>query len=96
MVRKGTYVLIEKVVLNKEERAEHIPEDTKEKPLIMQTKGFLLHDKNIGEEVEIETITGRLETGILMEEKPYYNHSFGKYVDEVMQIRLQILKENEQ
>lgn len=95
MFKKGSYVLIEKIVLNKEERARNIPADTKEKPLIMHTKGFLMFDANIGDEVEIKTMTGRKEKGILIEANTFYDHSFGKYVDEVMQIRLQILKENE-
>lgn len=95
MIKEGTYVLIEKIVLEKSERAENIPPETKEKPLIMHIKGFLKHNADLNEEVEIRTMTNRTEKGILKQVNPYYSHNFGKFVEEVMHIRLQILKEND-
>jgi hypothetical protein len=36
--------------------------------------------------VEIETVTGRMETGKLIEVNPYYTHDFGKFIPELLQI----------
>lgn len=93
MALKNTYVEIEKIVLTKEERADHIPEDTKKKPLVMRVKGFLLNDGQLGDMVLIQTITKRIESGILRVERPYFSHSFGHFVEEVMDMKLQILRE---
>ncbi|MFA6377785.1 MAG: 2-amino-4-oxopentanoate thiolase subunit OrtA [Acholeplasmataceae bacterium] len=95
MIPKGTYVEIEKVVLFPDERASHIPLDTKKLPLVMRIKGFLSEDSLEGQEVNILTVTKRLEKGKLVAVKPFYSHTFGHFVDEVMEVRLHILKEME-
>ncbi|HEY8363243.1 MAG TPA: 2-amino-4-oxopentanoate thiolase subunit OrtA, partial [Tissierellaceae bacterium] len=49
---KNDWVEVENVVLKPEERAAHLPEDTKATPLMMWTKGFLIDDEaEIGDEV---------------------------------------------
>lgn len=95
MIPKGTYVEIEKVVLYPEERASHIPLDTKKIPLVMRVKGFLCEDSIEGQDVKITTMTKRLEIGKLINVKPFYSHTFGHFVDEVMEVRQHILKEME-
>lgn len=83
MIKKGTWIEIENIVLQQNERRISIPEETKKTPLVMWLKGYALNDCNIGEEAEIKTITGRIERGIVTRVEPMYTHSFGKYVKEL-------------
>ena len=86
MITKGSYVTIRKVVLDVDERAPHIPEDTKSVPLIMWVKGHLLEDCYLGDTVKVKTITGRIEEGACVEVNPAYMHHFGEFVPEVQKI----------
>lgn len=90
MVKKGEWVRIHKNILEPSERAPQVPDDTKSCPLEMWDKGFLQADAEIGDEVEIETVTGRKETGKLIEVNPYYTHDFGTFVPELLQIDKQV------
>ena len=93
MAKKGEWVRIHKVVLKADERTAKIPEDTQNCDFEMWTKGTLLDEEaTIGDEVTIETMTGRKETGVLLEEKPYYTHSYGKFVPELIEIDKQLKK----
>ncbi|MCK9471424.1 MAG: 2-amino-4-oxopentanoate thiolase subunit OrtA [Bacilli bacterium] len=93
MIKKSTWVQIEKVILTPEERLPTIPEDTKKTPLIMWVKGFLLNDSKIGEIVKIKTKTGRIEEGILKEANPSFKHNFGNFCEELNKIDEMVLKE---
>ncbi|SHH54311.1 hypothetical protein SAMN02745196_00719 [Clostridium collagenovorans DSM 3089] len=86
MIKAGTWVEIESLVLKCEDRASNIPEDTKNTPLKMWVKGFTLENCELGDIVEIETIIGRKEKGKVVKEKPNYTHSFGDYVEELAYI----------
>lgn len=90
--KAGTWVRIHDIILAPGERATNLPEDTKKVPLEMWTKGFLLEEASIGDTVEVETITGRIVKGTLVEVSPYYNHDFGKYIPEIMEVGLQLKK----
>ena len=90
MAKKGDWVRIHSVVLDASGRAPKVPEDTKACPLEMWTKGFLQEDAEIGEEVTVETAAGRFEKGTLAEVKPYYTHSYGTFVPELVQIDKQL------
>ena len=90
MVKKGEWVRIHAVVLKADERTGRIPEDTKQCDLEMWTKGTLLQDAEIGDEVEVETAVGRIAKGTLIEEHPYYTHSYGKFVPEIIEIDKQL------
>lgn len=87
MAKKGNWVRIHRTVLKAEERTAKIPADTQKCDLEMWVKGVLL-DKTaeIGDAVTIETATGRIETGQLLEEAPYYDHSYGTFVPEIIEI----------
>ncbi len=81
---KGDYVRIHKIILNPDERAEHLPEDTKKVPLEMWVKGFLMHDQAaIGDSVRIETYIGRQVEGRLVEIHPSYQHTYGYHIPEL-------------
>lgn len=86
MAKKGDWVRIHKVILRADERTARLPEDTQACDLEMWTKGFLQEDAEIGEEVRIKTAVGREEKGTLIEVHPYYTHSYGKFVPEIIEI----------
>lgn len=88
--KRGDWVNIYNMVLTLEERAPQVPEDTKKVPLETWVKGFIKQDAEIGDEVAIETITGREVRGKLVEVNPSYSHSFGNTVPEVFKIGLQL------
>lgn len=88
--KKGEWVLIHNIILAPSERAPQVPDDTKEVPLELWVRGYLTHDAALNDEVEIETTTGRLVKGKMIEIHPSYNHSFGKHVPEVLAIGRQL------
>lgn len=95
MYKKGDWVQIHSIVLSPEERAPQVPEDTKEVPLEMWVKGRLCHDAQLGDVVEVETVTGRIETGTLEKAFPTYTHSFGSFVPEIIEIDRMLRRELE-
>ena len=86
MAKKGDWVVIHAIVLAKEERAAQVPEDTRQVPLETWVKGYLQEDAEIGFDVTIKTISGRIEKGKLVEVNPAYRHSFGNFVPEILEI----------
>lgn len=90
MVKKGEWVRIYKVILQPSERAPQVPDDTKKVPLELWVKGYLQEDAEIGDEVEIETVTGRKETGKLLEVNSFYKHDFGNFIPELLAIDKQV------
>ncbi len=86
MIKKNTMVRIENIVLSPENRSSNLPEDTRKTPLKMWVKGRLNFDAELGEEVEITTITGRIVKGILKEINPVYELNYGEYVPELQSI----------
>jgi hypothetical protein len=74
---KGTWVEIHRIILLPGERAPQVPEDTRQLPLEMRVKGFLVEHAALGEKVEIVTPAGRRVRGTLSEVNPAYSHSFG-------------------
>src|SRR5690242_17061328 len=99
MVRKGEWVQIHQIVLEAKERTAKIPEDTKSWPVELWVKGFIEMDANIGDVVEIRTLTGRRARGELVEVNPGYDYGFGEeFVPEVLKIGQElrrILREGE-
>ncbi|MDI3548878.1 MAG: 2-amino-4-ketopentanoate thiolase alpha subunit [Halanaerobiales bacterium] len=97
-IKAGTWVQIHQVILPAGERAPQVPDDTQEVPLELRVKGFLLDNGVVGEEVEIETYTGRRLSGILEDPHPSYEHKFGRPVHELLKIGRElrrILREKE-
>lgn len=90
MAKKGDWVRIHSVVLKAAERTAKIPEDTQKCDLEMWTKGELQADAEIGDEVTVVTASNRTEKGTLIEVGPYYTHSYGKFVPEIIEIDKQL------
>jgi hypothetical protein len=90
IAKKGDWVQIHQIVLKPEERAPQVPEDTKKVPLELWVKGYAQHDAKLGEQIEIETTTGRSVKGELVAINPRYIHSFGDFVPELLKIERQV------
>lgn len=85
-IAAGTWVELHRIVLTSDERAAHLPEDTRQLPLEMRVKGFLLNAAAIGEVAQIRTVTGRQLHGTLAEANPAYSHTFGPPIAELATI----------
>ncbi len=86
MIKKDSWVLIEKEILSPNERSNNLPEETKKVPLIMWVKGYLLNDSNLNEIVKVKTLTGRIESGKLKQVNPAYMHTYGEFIPELLKI----------
>lgn len=85
-IKAGTWVEIERVVLNPEQRAPSLPEDTKQVPYIMHVSGFLTEESELGKTARIRTIIGRYHEGKIICVEPHYSHSFGNLMPEILTI----------
>lgn len=91
--KKGDWVQIHQIILKPEERTAKIPEETKKVPLELWVKGYLKEDGNIGDIVEVTTLTKRSVKGELVEVNPRYKYGFGEeFVPELIKIG-EIVKE---
>ena len=52
--------------------------------------GPLQEDAEIGDVVTVKTASNRLEKGTLIEVGPYYTHSYGTFVPEIIEIDKQL------
>lgn len=86
----GDWVQIHQIILNPEDRAPQVPEDTKKVPLELWVKGYALHKAKIGKMLEIETLTGRRISGKLVAIHPRYFHDFGSFVPELHSVGKQL------
>lgn len=88
------WVEIEQILLNPGERAPQVPEDTQKVPLKLWIKGYMLSEEaTIGDEIEIQTIIGRKEKGILSTINPRHEHDFGNPIKELTDIGIELRKE---
>lgn len=90
MIKKGEWVLIEKILLTPEERAPQVPDDTKKTPLRAWIRGHLDKDAELGDNVSITTRTGRTEEGVLLEVDPQYELNYGDFVPELLKVNEQV------
>ncbi len=72
--REGDWVEVECKLLDPADRSKNLPPETAEKPLMMWVKGFALGEAAMGEELTIETITGRQVTGVALGGEPRLLH----------------------
>jgi hypothetical protein len=82
----GDWVEVEYVLLEPSERASGLPEDTAAQPLRAWVKGFALAEAMIGDELEVETMSGRHVNGHLSAISPGYTHTFGTPPSEIVGI----------
>lgn len=86
IIQKGTWVEVMNTVLQPEDRSSQLPEDTKQCAYEMKVRGFLLEDTALNDEAEIQTLSGRVLRGKLIEENPAFEHSFGPPILELLHI----------
>jgi hypothetical protein len=86
MVKAGTWVEIERVLLRPEERAPNLPEETRKHPYVLRISGFLQGYAELGAEVTVKSLIGHEHSGVLRLENPSYGHSFGATVPELLRI----------
>ena len=89
-VKKGDWVQVENIVLPAGQRAPQVPEDTQACDLKLWVKGIIQQDAEMGEEVEIKTVTGRMAKGILCGVSPRYIHDYGEFQPELLKVELQL------
>ncbi len=82
----GDWVEVRYVLLEPADRAANLPPDTAARPLLVWIKGFALAAAAVGEDLAIETTTGRTVTGVLTDVNPGYMHTFGCAVPELTHV----------
>lgn len=82
----GDWVEIEYVLLQPSERAAGLPDDTAAQPLRAWVKGFAVEGGMIGDEIAVETMSGRTVRGHLSATSPGYTHTFGSPPPEIVSI----------
>jgi 2-amino-4-ketopentanoate thiolase alpha subunit len=89
VVAPGTWVEVERIVLEVGERAPGLPADTAAVPLVLRVSGFLLEPSEVGAPARVRTLIGREHSGSLRTVNPSYTHSFGDTVAELLTIGTQ-------
>ena len=80
------WVEVRFVLLEPADRAVNLPADTAAQPLLVWIKGFARGAGAIGDELAIETTTGRAVTGVLTDVNPGYTHTFGRPAPELTHV----------
>ncbi len=86
-ISKGDWIEISSQILTSSERASNLPDDTAAMPYVMKTRGTAMENGQLGEEILIQTPSGRQLKGKAEEIDPYYTHDFGECVPELVEIR---------
>lgn len=82
---QGDWVEVEITVLNPEKRPSYLPESTRKTPLKMWVRGFLQTNKgDIGNNVKIRTLSGRIVEGELVQTKPSHKYDYGETIPELL------------
>lgn len=84
------WVEIEYLLLEPADRAPGLPEDTAATPLVAWVKGFALSAGAVGDELEVETMSGRRVRGQLSSVSPGYSHTFGDPPPELARVGLDL------
>jgi hypothetical protein len=84
--REGDWVEVEVKLLDPADRSANLPPETAEKPLLMWVKGFSLDAASVGDQITIETITGRKVTGSLSAVNPGYSITYGDPIPELTHV----------
>lgn len=84
--REGDWVEVECTLLDPADRSKNLPPETAEKPLMMWVKGFAQGEARMGEELTVETITGRRVTGTLSAVNPGYFITYGNPIPELTHV----------
>lgn len=72
------WVEIEWTVLEPQDRSQKIPDETRRTAYRARTRGYAPGNPEIGDEVEVTTVSGRRLRGQVLSLRPGYEHSFGR------------------
>ncbi len=85
------WVQIHKIILQPDKRSPRSPEETQKVPYEMRVKGFLIdNEAEIGQDISVRTLIGRIYTGKLISIKPPYTHNYGEPVPELLEIGIEL------
>jgi 2-amino-4-ketopentanoate thiolase alpha subunit len=82
----GEWVEVEGVLLEPADRSANLPPETASKPLLTWVKGFARAEAELGDELTVDTMTGRAVTGRLSAINPGYFHTFGEPIAELTHV----------
>jgi hypothetical protein len=82
----GDWVEVECKLLDPADRSKNLPPDTAAQPLMMWVKGFAEGDAGLGDELTVETMTGRRVTGVLSAVNPGYFITYGNPIPELTHV----------
>jgi hypothetical protein len=91
--RIGEFVEITWIAIAANERAANIPESTRQVPLVARVKGFALERGEVGQEINVLTLTGRKIRGTLLAVLPRHSHGFGEPQPELLRIGSELRRE---
>ncbi len=73
-------------LLDPADRSKNLPPETADKPLMMWVKGFAQGEAGMGDELTVETMTGRRVTGALSAVNPGYFITYGNPIPELTKV----------
>lgn len=83
----GDWVQVELTILEPPSRAPKLPSDTQQVPFQARVKGTLVERSGrLGDQVSVETASGRLVHGKLISAHPIFTLDFGHCVTQELQI----------
>jgi len=82
----GGWVEVERVLLEPADRSANLPPETASQQMLVWVSGFATAEADLGEQVAVETMTGRLVTGRLSAINPGYFHTFGNPIPELVSV----------
>ncbi len=80
----GQWVEVERVLLEPADRSAALPAETAARPMLVWVAGFAQDEAELGQDVTVETMTGRTVTGQLSAINPGYHHTFGNPLPELV------------
>ena len=84
-IPKGTWVEVERTLVSAARRLPGNPVEPARAPsYTVRVSGFLVEDAELGQQVRIRTITGKVHLGKLRIQSPSYGGSFGHTVPELL------------
>ena len=84
LVRAGSWVEVQQVVLTAGNRAPNVPDDTAGVDFVARIRGFLVADAALGAEATVRTLTGRTIAGRMTAVNPRNPADFGNPVPELL------------
>jgi hypothetical protein len=82
----GDWVEVSYVLLEPADRSANLPPETAAQQLIVWVKGFARTAGAVGGTLTVETMTGRVVTGVLTDVNPGYDHTFGRPTPELTHV----------